>query len=163
MGGAVFLPSWIFGLMHRTLEPADFWVVSGLDGKMASSERGHANEHCLASSPSVSLLPQWASAATCLPRRPSKTSRWVWWSLLWSHYSSWSQWAMDLVCTLQEFLFPPVPWSLCDQALLAFKAKCSGGSSFWCQTPQLGSLPWSSELSVLREILCDLLSLWVAH
>ena len=29
-----------------------------------------------------------------------------------------------------QFLFLPVLWSSCTQALLAFKAKCSGGSSF---------------------------------
>ena len=43
----------------------------------------------------------------------------------------------------------PSPWSSCDQAPLAFKAKCSAGSSSWCQTPRLGSLTWGSELSLL--------------
>ena len=38
-----------------------------------------------------------------------------------------------------ESLFPPVLWSSCDQVLLAFKAKCSGGSSSWCQTSRLGA------------------------
>ena len=37
-----------------------------------------------------------------------------------------------------ESVFPPVLWSSCTQAPLAFKAKCSGGSSSQCQTPRLG-------------------------
>ena len=34
-----------------------------------------------------------------------------------------------------EFLFPPLLWSSCAHALLAFNAKCSVGSSYQCQTP----------------------------
>ena len=56
-----------------------------------------------------------------------------------------------------ESLFPPILWSSCTQALLAFKAKCSGGSSFWCQMPSLGSLTWGLELSLLRENLCNII------
>ena len=54
-----------------------------------------------------------------------------------------------------EFLFSPVLWSSCHQAPLAFKAKCSGGSSSLCQIPRLGSQTWGSELSLLWENLCD--------
>ena len=43
------------------------------------------------------------------------------------------------VCTLRvKSLFPPFLWNSCNQAPLAFKAKCSGGSSSPCQTPGLG-------------------------
>ena len=53
-----------------------------------------------------------------------------------------------------ESLFPPVLCSSCAaQAPLAFKAKCSRGSSSWCQTPRLGSLTLGSELSLLGEPL----------
>ena len=41
-----------------------------------------------------------------------------------------------------ESLFPPVLWSSCSQALLAFKAKCFGVLFSQCQTPRLGSLAW---------------------
>ena len=34
-----------------------------------------------------------------------------------------------------EFLFSQILWSSCNQASLAFKAKCFGGSSSQCQTP----------------------------
>ena len=36
-----------------------------------------------------------------------------------------------------ESLFPPVLWSSCSQASLAFSTKCSRASSSRCQTPQL--------------------------
>ena len=54
------------------------------------------------------------------------------------------------------FLFLHTPSSIycLFRPLLAFKAKCSGGS-FQCQTLRLGSLPWDLELSLLWESLCD--------
>ena len=51
-------------------------------------------------------------------------------------------------------LFPPVPWSSCTQAPLAFNARCSGGSFSQCQIPTRGSLMWGSELSLLQVSLC---------
>ena len=45
--------------------------------------------------------------------------------------------------------FPPVLWSSCTQAPLAFNARCSGGSFSQCQIPTRGSLMWDSELSLL--------------
>ena len=54
-----------------------------------------------------------------------------------------------------ESLFPTILWISCSQSLLAFKARCSGGSSYWCQTPRLVSLTSGSELSLLRKNLCD--------
>ena len=57
---------------------------------------------------------------------------------------SWCSW--DLVCSFQE-------WSFYDQVPLAFKAKCSGGFSFRCQTLRSGCLMWGSELSFLWENL----------
>ena len=51
--------------------------------------------------------------------------------------------------------FPPVPWSSCTQAPLAFNARCSRGSFSQCQIPTRESLMWGSELSLLYVILCD--------
>ena len=53
----------------------------------------------------------------------------------------------------------------CSQAPLAFKAKRSGDSLSCCQNPQLWSLRGDTELSLVRESLCDILfsSLWVTH
>ncbi len=45
--------------------------------------------------------------------------------------------------------FPPVPWSSCAQAPLAFNARCSRGSFSQCQIPRHGDLMWGSELSLL--------------
>ena len=54
------------------------------------------------------------------------------------------------VCLLRKgSLFPPVPWSSCAQALLAFNARCSGGSFSQCQIPTHESLMCGSELSLL--------------
>ena len=57
-------------------------------------------------------------------------------------------------------LFPPILWSSCNQALLAFKAKCSGGSSSRTPGPRaVGGLMWGSELSLLWEILWNIIIL----
>ena len=45
--------------------------------------------------------------------------------------------------------FPPVLWSSCTQAPLAFNARCSGGSFSQCQISKCGGLMWGSELSLL--------------
>ena len=45
--------------------------------------------------------------------------------------------------------FPPVLWSSCAQAPLAFNARCSGGSFSQCQIPTHESLMCGSELSLL--------------
>ena len=50
----------------------------------------------------------------------------------------------------------PSPVNSWSQTLLAFKARCSEGSSK-CQTPGLGSLMWGSELLHLLESICDII------
>ena len=45
--------------------------------------------------------------------------------------------------------FPPVPWSSCAQAPLAFNARCSRSSFSQCQIPACEGLMWGSELSLL--------------
>ena len=47
-------------------------------------------------------------------------------------------------------LFPPVPWSSCAQAPLAFIARCSMGSFSQCLIPRCGDLMWGSELSEVK-------------
>ena len=54
-----------------------------------------------------------------------------------------------------ESLFPTVVWLSYKQALLAFKAKHSGGSSFRCRTHRLGSPMWGSDRSILGQNLCN--------
>ena len=54
------------------------------------------------------------------------------------------------VCLLRMgSLFPPVPWSFCTQAPLAFNARCSRGSFSLCQIPTREILMCGSELSLL--------------
>ena len=45
--------------------------------------------------------------------------------------------------------FPPVPWSSCAQAPLAFNARCSRGSFSQSKFPICESLMWGSALSLL--------------
>ena len=59
-----------------------------------------------------------------------------------------------------EYLFPPVLWSCCAQALLVFSVSCSRVSTCQCQMPGLGNLTWGLELWTLW---VSLSSLWVAH
>ena len=56
-----------------------------------------------------------------------------------------------------ESPFPPVLSSFWD--LLAFKAKCSRGSSSRCYTPRMGVLTWDFELSLPRESFWDIIVL----
>lgn len=64
------------------LEPTGCWVRPGFEAKMSNSGRAHAAECSLIYSPPVSMSLGWAAATPFLPRRPSKTSRWVWTRLL---------------------------------------------------------------------------------
>ena len=69
--------------------------------------RVHINDHSSVCQPPAFMILERATAAPCLPRRPSKTSREVWPRLLWSHcFCPQSQCTQDLVYALQE-------WSLC--------------------------------------------------
>ena len=45
--------------------------------------------------------------------------------------------------------FPPVLWSSCAQAPLAFNDRCSRGSFSQCLVPAREALMWGSELSLL--------------
>ena len=156
MGGAVCLPCWLFGLRrpstgaYRMLHGARSWWENGglqegsrqavLSRTIATSVFVLTVSHSCPPPLQETLRYQQVILAQALmrsllfPLDPSahKTPR-------------------------VEFLFPPVLWNSFDQTLLAFKARCSGGSSFQCQTPRLGSLTWGSELSLLWENLCDII------
>ena len=81
---------------------------------MVDSGRAHAKEYFPELLLPVSLSPQWATAAPPPPsfgRRPSNTSRYVLFSLLWGHFSF--PWVLmhTLLCVCPprvESLFPPV-------------------------------------------------------
>ena len=147
MGGAVFLPCWLFGLRHRSLHAVWSQV----------STRAHASEYSPESLPPVSLFPQWAittpqplqetiqsiSAGRSSPGSYEVTT---FFSGFWC--------ARELICALQAwFLFPSVLRNSSDQTSLAFKVRFSGGSSC-SQTPRLGSLTWGSEPSRLWKNFC---------
>ena len=54
-------------------------------------------------------------------------------------------WYMQgFVCALKE-LVSPILWKFCNQILLAFKVKFTGGSQSLCQIPRSGNLFWALE------------------
>ena len=56
-----------------------------------------------------------------------------------------------------KFLYSPVLWNSCNQTLMFFKARFSGGSSSCCQTLWLGRLRWGSELSLPWQNFCGII------
>ena len=147
MGGVVFLPCWLL----RLRRPSSGAYPGSLVGLMVDSGRAHAKEYFPELLLPVFLSSQWATDTPHLCRRPSNTSRLVWFSLLWGHCSI--PWV--LICTLLcvcpprvESLFPPVLSKSCNQIPLTFKVWFSSNSSSHCWTPRLGSLTWGSEPSL---------------
>ena len=66
----------------------------------------------------------------------------------------------DFMCAFKsEVSVSLSPVRSCNEAPLAFKAKCSGSSPSRCWTPGLGSLTWGSELSLLWENFCNVITL----
>ena len=134
---------------------------------MADSGRAHAKDYFPELLLPVSLSPQWAIATPCLCRRPSNTSRYVLFSLLWGHCSF--PWVLmhTALCAWPprvESLFPWVLSKSCSQILLAFKVWFSRNSSSFCRTPRLGSLTWGSEPSLQWVDFCGISVLqFVSH
>ena len=46
--------------------------------------------------------------------------------------------SQDVVCALQESLFPPVLWEFCNKILLFVKVRFPGNSQSLCWIPRLG-------------------------
>ena len=130
--------------------------------QMAASRRAHASERSLMSPLPGSLSSQWASHPTPPQQTLLRPAGMTHGPMKSVHFCPGSQCTHTRVCPPGvELLFPPVLWHSCTQAPLDYKAKCSGGSSSWCQTPRLGSLMWDS---VLRENFCDIIVLqFVGH
>ena len=134
---------------------------------MVDSGRAHAKESFPEFLLPVSLSSRWDTATPCLCRRPSNTSMYVWFSLLWGHcFFPWVP-MHTLLCVCPprvDSLFPPVLSKSCNQIPLAFKVWFSGNSSSHFRTPSLGSLTWGSEPSLLWVDFCGISVLWfVSH
>ena len=162
MSGAVFPPCWLFGLRHpsagayRLLGGARSWDQRP---KMSGwSQSAHRSLLCL---PPAFMTPERATAICHLLRdtlrlagRSGPCSSGVTASAQGS-----SACKTYVHPPRVKSLFPPVLWSSCNQALLAFKAKCSVDSSSLCWIPRLGQLVWGSELSLLWENFCNIINL----
>ena len=161
MGGAC-VPSLLvvcFAWSIPALEPKGCWVGSGLGIKMAASRTAHTNEYSPSTSTTRVLVP--VVSQSCLQHQETLQEKQV--GLAQAPMKSL---LFPLAPSAHKTLhapfknrgtFPPAPWSSCNQALLAFKAKCSGGSSSWYQTPRLESLMWGSEVSLLWENFWDII------
>ena len=155
MGGAGFPPCCLFGLR----QPNTGAYLGSLVGLMADSGTAHAKEYFPELLLPVSLSPRWATATPRFHRRPSNTSRYVWFSLPWGHcFFPWVPIRTPLcVCPPRvESLFPPVLSKSCSQIPLAFKVWFSRNSSSRCQTLRLGNLTWGSEPSVQWVDFCGI-------
>ena len=132
------------------------WEAPGLDEKMVTFRRDHANENCCCRClcPTVSL--------GCSPLlQETLQDQQV--GLVWAHMRP-QLILIGLGVTRPciqpprvEFLLPPVLWNCQDQTPLAFKARFSGGFSSYCQIPRLGNLTWGSELSLWCENFCGVI------
>lgn len=100
----------------------------------------HANDYSQGICFPVSLTPQWATANSCLPKRPSGTPGRSCLGLLWCYCFALHPCAWETLCApfnTGVSCFPPVPYSSCSQIPLASEAKCSLDTS-QSQTLQAG-------------------------
>ena len=154
MGGAGFPPCSLFGLRRHNTGALQGCLVE----LMVGSGRAHAKEYFPELLLPVSLSSQWGTATPCLCRRPSNTSRLVWFSLLWGHCSF--PWVPmhTLLCVCPprvESLFPPVLSKSCIKSRLPSKSDSLGipppiagppGWAAWRGAQNLHSNGWTSVL-----------------
>ena len=151
MDEAVFLPCWLFGLRSPCMEPLSCWRGPACGVKMVASRTAHNNEYSPLSQLPMSLSHQWVTGSPHLLRDPPR-------SAARSGPGSYEVPSFPSGPNVHKTLWMPskigvyFPQS-CNQALLAFKAKYSEGSSFWYQSPRVESLTWGSDLSFLWENL----------
>ena len=143
---------WWVGLCSNL--PAGCWVGPDLGAKMATSRRIHADEHSPAHLPPVSLPAALLIADSSEDSQVGLAQASIG-SLLCPRSQSES--LCEPLKSRISVSFSPV--ELLHSSLAYFKAKCSWGSSFQCQTFRLGSLTWGSELSLLWEILSNIIIL----
>ena len=96
------------------------------------------------------MFPGWVPGASCLSGMLFKIRRWVWpWLLPYYCLCTGTVPVRFCVCPLRAaFSFPTALQLTSMEAMLVFKASHSGGSSFQCRTPRLGSLMWDSDPSL---------------
>ena len=151
------------------LEPTGCWVGPGLGAKMTTSGRAHIDQY----SPGLhSQYPCPHSELQLTPTTPGDPP-------VPTGKSSPGFCGVTALCWVPvhvkscvhplrvESLLPPVLWSSCtvggptDEQN---KTQCSGGSYSWCQTLRLEKLMWGSELSLLWEKLCCIITFqFVGH
>ena len=119
MSGAGFPPCWLFGL--RRPSTGGYRLFGGANGGLWE---GSCQRPLPRTSAASVLVPRVSHSHPRLCRRPSNTSREVWFSLLWGHCSFPWVTMSTLLCVCPprvESLFPPVLSKSCNQIPLAFK------------------------------------------
>ena len=146
MGGAVFLPCWLFGLRCPSTGPYTL-----LDGARSWLENGGLQEgsHQWVLPRNTSSSVSVPSVSHSCPLPPHEALQYQQVYLVQALMKSLLFIPWVLVCTkprvcppIVEFLFPLILWNSCNQTPMAFKGRFSGGSSSHCPTPRLGSLTW---------------------
>ena len=156
MSGTVFLPCWLVGLSFPTLDPKG---CIGRDWALVSM---NTPQHPCHQCPCPHSELQVPLASPGDPPRPAGRSGPGSYEV--TPFPTGSQGTWDLCALWEWHLFPPVLWQSCDQALLAFKAKCSGVSSPWCQTPPPEEPDMGLELTPGRtSVILLFSSFWVIH
>ena len=146
MGGAVIPPGLLFGL---GLLSTDGWVWPDFPKMATSRERQLLN---IPESFAFNVLPSQQAAFTPIfPGCPPRTAVRFDPDSYGDFALPWDPVHMKIHVQLLRMgsPFPPVLWSSCAQAPLAFNARCSKGSFSQCQIPAHEGLMWGSELSLL--------------
>ena len=161
MGGAEFLPCWLFGWGDPALEPTGplVWL-------MVDSGRAHAKEYFPELLLPVSLSPWWATAtpaSTGDPPTLAGRSGLVSYGVTTSSPCVLMH-TLLCVCPPRVESVSPILSKSCSQIPLPFKVWFSGNSSSRCWTPRLGSLTWGSEPSLQWVDFCGISVLqFVSH
>ena len=162
MGGAEFPPCCCLAWGNPTLEATGSFV-----GLMVDSRKAHTKEYFPELLLPVSLSPWWATAAPCLCRRPSNTSRQAWLSLLWGHCSF--PMGPDVHTTLCVPFKSGVSVSPSPVKVLQSSPSSLPSLILWeffllLPDPRLGSLTWGSEPSLQWVDFCGISVLqFVSH
>ena len=91
-----------------------------------------------------------------IPRTLSKTCRYIWYRLLWSHFFALGPCAHGTLCapSKSRVSVSSSSMELLHSSPTGFKPKSPVGFSFQYQTPRLGILTWNLVFSLLGDKLC---------
>ena len=141
----------LFGLRHPSTGVCRLLGRAGLDAKMTASSIAHTSEYSPCPLPPLSLFPQPT------PTSPGEDPRLA----VSSGPSSYGVTALPqvpvYVYSKSGISVSPIIMEILHWSPTGLQAKCSRDLSI-CKTPRLGTLNLASELSLLWEKLCDIIT-----